>query len=156
MCRKSDNVHTLTQSSQNLDIVRGAICDECIKQWDTDDPIKLAQMIHDINETVGVDKEDQSIRQIECGTIPEVCPSCGTVFQQIADDGVTGCENCYREYACIIKNVLEITRMKKDDRESLAAAELQERLLHSLEEENYEMAAQIRDELLKLEAEDDQ
>ena len=91
-----------------------------------------------------------------------VCPRCGTTHQQVVMERAVGCEECYSVFGETIETLLEIrssnyTHVGKVPprlRRYRALFIERERLLSNLavavEEEDYEAAADLRDQLSKL------
>ena len=100
--------------------------------------------------------------------IPEKpCSSCGTTFQQFLETSLLGCPECYHEFHDALKPILRrihgSTRIKTFDSEQPVSPRIESELLKlqreklkvelqkALVEENYELAAQIRDKLKQVE-----
>ena len=100
--------------------------------------------------------------------IPEKpCPSCGTTFQQFLETSLLGCPECYQEFHDALKPVLRrihgSTRLRTSYKKSSVSPTLDAEMLKlqreklklelqkALVEENYELAAQIRDKLKQVE-----
>ncbi len=93
------------------------------------------------------------------------CPNCGTTFREIAEGGKVGCPTCYEtfrdELSDLIRSVHGTTthtgqvparhRAKQERNEKLK--NLRNELKASIEKEEYEKAATLRDEIRKLESE---
>ncbi len=101
-------------------------------------------------------------KQEEPLAIPEVpCRECGTTFQKFLESGLLGCPVCYTEFHDALKPVLRrlhgVTRVKVGEGEkereqpAINRAELQAELHRALADENYELAAKIRDKLKQIE-----
>jgi len=98
--------------------------------------------------------------------VRNVCPLCGSSFSQIAQTGKIGCGECYRTF----KNELEPNVMRIHGRANHTGKipknmslkisnkrkveELNIRLKKSIIEQNFEEAAEIRDEIKKLNAQE--
>ena len=98
--------------------------------------------------------------------IPEKpCSSCGTTFHQFLETSLLGCPTCYYEFHDALKPILRrihgSTRIRTSNKKpsispaldaellKLQHAKLKIELQKALVEENYELAAQIRDQLNK-------
>ena len=86
------------------------------------------------------------------------CPSCGVTVQYIADTGKVGCADCYttfdKELEAAIKRAHGASEHKNETQPKAdPIAEKKALLRQAIENEEYEKAAEIRDEIRKLEAE---
>lgn len=93
------------------------------------------------------------------------CPTCGTVYREIAESGKVGCPECYRVFADelsgMIRSVHGTTthtgavpsrhRAKKERAEHIKS--LKKQLSDAIAKENFEEAATLRDEIRRVEAE---
>ena len=93
------------------------------------------------------------------------CPECGTTFREITKSGKVGCPACYSTFAEELSGLIQSVhgttshtgnvparhRVKKERTEKLAA--LRTELQKAIENEEYERAATLRDEIRKLESE---
>jgi protein arginine kinase activator len=106
----------------------------------------------------------QAEKRDENFTIPEKpCSSCGITFQQFLETSLLGCPACYQEFHVALKPILRRihggSRIRTSDKEfsvfpppdsdllKLQREKLKQELQKALVEENYELAAQIRDKL---------
>ena len=90
------------------------------------------------------------------------CPKCGYTFSDYAKSGLLGCSECYETFKDKLEPVLQKlhgksyhvnTKVKYNkcaDKPNNKLEELQEELKKSIESEEYEKAAIIRDEIKKL------
>ena len=93
----------------------------------------------------------------------KVCSRCGMTFNKFKTGGRLGCDMCYQSFAqeveILLKNVQGSTRHEGKYPRRMGAgilhkrqvAELRAKLKKSVEEENYEEAARLRDEIKELE-----
>lgn len=91
------------------------------------------------------------------------CPMCKKSFEEIAEDGMVGCGECYKTFADKLQPTLSriygkschmgknpgMAELGKRGR----ILELKEELRKAVENENFELAAQLRDEILSLSGE---
>jgi protein arginine kinase activator len=87
------------------------------------------------------------------------CANCGMSFSQFASKGRLGCGNCYKSFRTQLKDLLrkihgsdrhrgKIPNLPGMEMEHLKEErKLQEELKKAIDEENFEMAAQIRDKI---------
>ena len=95
------------------------------------------------------------------------CPTCGATFSEIAESGKVGCPDCYETFGDELSNLIHSVhgttthtgnvparhRAKRQRGERLK--ELKKQLKEALEQEAYEHAAELRDEIRKLENENE-
>jgi len=79
---------------------------------------------------------------------PDKCPHCGTDLQTILDKSLIGCEKCYVVFRSLIKSSLVGTRKGEDPENSIVDRFVQE-LSEAIAAEDYERAAQLRDQIKK-------
>ncbi len=87
------------------------------------------------------------------------CPSCGSSLEEIVESGRIGCSECYtvfrRELMPTIENIhgkaahigKRPLHRKEEPPKRLLLAQLRDDLQKAVQEENYEKAAQLRDEI---------
>ncbi|MEM9802656.1 MAG: UvrB/UvrC motif-containing protein, partial [Planctomycetota bacterium] len=90
------------------------------------------------------------------------CPSCGTTLEQLRRKGRVGCQDCYHTFSEYLEGLLErmhgATRHEgripgvdvEATRRQRAVEEAETALQHAVAEEDFERAAQLRDELKRL------
>ena len=91
-----------------------------------------------------------------------LCPVCKTSAKDIYQSGRMGCSTCYTVFVDILSlnadtqenkvlgRMPKSNRMRRDRKETIARFKLEIR--QAIEEENYELAATLRDKIKKLEA----
>jgi len=94
----------------------------------------------------------------------KACSRCGMTFNKFKTGGRLGCDVCYQSFAkeveVLLKNVQGSTRhegkyprrMGAGILSKLQISELRAQLKNAIEEENYEEAARLRDEIRELES----
>ena len=92
------------------------------------------------------------------GIKEETCPKCGNLESNIRQ-GIFGCENCYKLKENLTTKVLKtynnfdkyVGKLPREDREfkevALEIKSLQEKLSQSVETEDYEMAASLKEKI---------
>ncbi|MFW5812137.1 MAG: UvrB/UvrC motif-containing protein [Alkalispirochaetaceae bacterium] len=105
---------------------------------------------------------DIFVRSLAGGETDQVCPRCGTRHQELVMNRTVGCEECYAVFGDTIETLLEIRasnythsgKVPPRLRRYRALFIERERILRHLEvaveEEDYESAAELRDQLSKL------
>lgn len=96
------------------------------------------------------------------------CPKCGTSFREIVKSGKIGCADCYENFYDLLipsiqrihgktqhngKTIDVIPHEKKEESVEEKIQKLKSRLQKSIEEQEFEVAAQLRDEIKALESE---
>ena len=91
------------------------------------------------------------------------CPSCGSTLSSISDSGKLGCAQCYEVFAeelaptiaRIHANAVYVkgnsVPVQKEEKEENKLESLKAQLTRAVNEENYELAAKLRDEIRALE-----
>jgi len=94
----------------------------------------------------------------------QVCPKCGMSFEEFQSSGKLGCANCYELFQNrldpLLKRLHGSTRhhgkvpgtIEKERNKSMEIERLREQLDEAIKNEEYEKAAQIRDEIRLLES----
>lgn len=90
------------------------------------------------------------------------CETCGFTFEDIMRTGMPGCPECYRVFSRRLRPVMAKLHgraeyqgkvppgIKEDARREDALGELKEKLARAIREENFELAAVLRDEIRRL------
>jgi protein arginine kinase activator len=133
------------------------LCDSCSKAKGVDDPTGFA--LADLLLGLGAAQE------IERGTTSsQKCPSCGFSHADFKKTGRLGCAQCYETFSEGLSSLLKAmhkgthhtgkvpARISKLLERENALKTLQRDLQRAVAEENYETAAQLRDQLRHLEA----
>ena len=98
----------------------------------------------------------------------ERCPKCGTSFREIVKSGKIGCADCYEKFYDLLvpsiqrihgktqhngKVIDVIHDERKEETAEEKIAKLKNKLQKAIEEQEFELAAQLRDEIKALESE---
>src|SRR5579872_298170 len=152
VCKEKPATVHLTQivgdKMQKLDL-----CEECAKAKGVNDPTSFAMA--DLMLGLGASQElESSVAGIEMK-----CPRCGFSQADFKKSGRLGCPECYKTFSeglsGLLKTMHKGTRHVGKAPESLRSSveyagrlkSLQERLEKAIESENFEEAAQLRDEI---------
>ena len=112
----------------------------------------------------GIDNTESSQKNEE--KVDITCSVCNTSFEEYKKTGKLGCSKCYSTFEKQLKPILEgiygysehigkFPKNKCKDTEAIRTVEqLKEQLNIAIQEEEYEQAAKLRDEILQLEAND--
>jgi len=132
------------------------LCEDCAKQKGVNDPAGFS--IADLLLGLGASQE---IEQAAGG--PDVkCPQCGFTQADFKKSGRLGCSECYKTFAegleGLLKSMHKGTRHIGKVPEGLRTARdasdrlktLQKKLSKAIEDENYEEAAALRDEIKQM------
>lgn len=89
-----------------------------------------------------------------------ICPGCQLSFSQFVQSGLLGCAHCYsafdRRLGDILKGIHSATYHRgrgPGEERMLDIAQLKWKLSGAIEAENFELAAQLRDEIKRIEKE---
>ena len=141
-----------------------SLCHDCAKEMQltnplyTDDPFSLPYeslfgSLFGHTETLGRSEK--------------ACPLCHSTFRQLSKNGKAGCPECYRTFAnelnstvCSIHGAVAHTgrvpaRFKQNQEDKSLLSERKAQLKAAVEEENFELAAKLRDEIRRLETEEE-
>lgn len=135
-----------------------ALCQSCAESLGMDsnmidNPAEIAQLIANAMRELNRNTEE----------LPDIsCTVCETTFKEFTQSGLLGCSQCYNDFSEYLKPMIRryhgVTahKIKKSRRKhpgdsETRLAELQSRMKKALAAEDFETAAQIRDELKQLE-----
>jgi protein arginine kinase activator len=148
---KEATVHLTQIASDKLQKVD--LCEECAKQKGVNDPtgFSLADLLLGLGAAQEIEKGSSN---------PDLhCPACGFTHADFKKAGRLGCAQCYDTFAEGLEGMLKTMhkgtqhvgkapqsmRLTKDLNDRLA--QLQKNLKQAVDEENFEQAAAIRDEI---------
>jgi len=154
VCKERPATVHLTQivgdKMQKLDL-----CEECAKAKGINDPTSFAMA--DLMLGLGASQELESAAA--AAGVELKCPHCGFSQADFKKSGRLGCPECYRTFAeglsgllkTMHKGLRHVGKAPESLRQSRDAIDrlktLQKRLAKAVEEENYEAAAALRDEI---------
>ena len=157
ICKEREATVHLTQIAgdkmQKLDL-----CEECAKTKGVNDPTAFS--LADLLLGLGASQE---IEQAAGGTELK-CPRCGFTQADFKKSGRLGCAECYRTFGEALggllksmhKGVRHVGKVPESLRQSRDVSDqlrtLQKRLNRAIEEEDFEQAALLRDEIKQLSA----
>lgn len=133
------------------------LCEDCAKAKGIDDPAALLVASADLMLGLGAAQE---VEQAVGADLK--CPRCGFSQADFKKSGRLGCPECYKTFAEGLAGLLktmhkgtrhmgkapEALRMSRENSDRLKT--LQKKLAKAIELENFEEAAQLRDELKKM------
>jgi protein arginine kinase activator len=130
------------------------LCETCAQQYLNQEQEETSDSTEDVAQ-----KESESLEEFD----HLVCPNCGITFREFRSQGRLGCPHDYIAFAKELKPLLENIHGEtqhngKFPKRAPHASQLQYRLIklrsdlrNAVEEEEYESAARIRDEIQSLE-----
>src|SRR5882757_5565738 len=151
VCNKKEATVHLTQIAGDK-MQKVDLCEECAKHKGVNDPagFSLADLLLGLGASQEIDQSAGSELK---------CPKCGFTQADFKKAGRLGCAECYSTFADGLEGLLksmhkgtrhtgkvpESLQLSKDLAERLKS--LQKKLTKAIEEENFEQAAQLRDEI---------
>lgn len=159
VCQEREaKVHLTTivgDKMQKLDL-----CEECSKKKGVSDSTGFA--LADLLLGLGASQEMEQVAAAEGRELK--CPHCGFTQADFKKAGRFGCPDCYRTFSEALEGLLktmhkgtrhigkvpEALRQTQDLKERLK--QLQKRLAKAIQDENFELAAQLRDEIKQITA----
>ena len=157
ICKEKPATVHLTQivgdKMQKLDL-----CEDCAKTKGINDPTSFG--LADLDLVLGLGASQQL--EQAAGGVELKCPRCGFTQADFKKSGRLGCPECYRTFAeglaGLLKTMHKGTRHIGKAPEALRATRenadrmksLQAKLAKAIKDENYEQAAQLRDEIKQL------
>ncbi|MBR89774.1 MAG: excinuclease ABC subunit B [Verrucomicrobiales bacterium] len=134
------------------------LCEDCAKDKGVTDPQGFA--LADLLLGLGASSEIEA-----AGGGELVCDECGFAHADFKKSGRLGCPACYQTFAGPLEGMVKQMHkgtehvgkvpkaLQQVKRATQQREKLQQRLARAVEEENYELAAQLRDEIKELEQE---
>ena len=157
VCKEKPATVHLTQivgeKMQKLDL-----CEDCAKTKGINDPTSFG--LADLDLVLGLGASQQL--EQAAGGVELKCPRCGFTQADFKKSGRLGCPECYVTFAEGLRGLLKTmhkgTRHTGKAPEALRATRentdrlktLQAKLAKAIKDENYEQAAQLRDEIKQL------
>src|SRR5437764_6135796 len=156
VCKCNDAAVFLTQIVDGK-MQKAKLSESCSKEKVVQDPtgVPLAELLLGIGAAEEIEKGGSSTR----------CPVCGFTQADFKKTGRLGCSSCYVAFAEGLNSLLKamhkgtehVGKLPARAQRTLALSDrmktLAENLRKAVEEENYETAASLRDEIKKLEHE---
>jgi len=153
-CTKPATLHVTEIREGEAAIVH--LCDTCAREYlepsaDNENPTMAADLASKLDELMGDSNS------------PASCPNCGISFSEFRESGRFGCSQDYTEFMTellpLLENIHEDVEHKgKRPRSTVVGTQEQGQLIqlrnaqrNAIEEEDYETAARLRDEIAGLE-----
>ena len=151
VCNKKEATVHLTQIAGDK-MQKVDLCEECAKQKGVNDPAGFS--LADLLLGLGASQEME-----QSGGAELKCPKCGFTQADFKKAGRLGCAECYTTFADGLEGLLKTMhngtrhggkvpqslQQNRDLAERLKS--LQKKLAKAIDEENFEQAAQLRDEI---------
>jgi protein arginine kinase activator len=157
ICKEREATVHLTQIAGDK-MQKVDLCEECAKTKGVNDPTGFS--LADLLLGLGASQElEQS-----SGGVELKCPRCGFTQADFKKAGRLGCSDCYKTFAegldGLLKSMHKGTRHVGKVPESLRQTrdlsdrlkQLQKKLAKAIQDENFEQAAQLRDEIKQMNA----
>ncbi|HTQ50451.1 MAG TPA: UvrB/UvrC motif-containing protein [Candidatus Acidoferrales bacterium] len=157
ICKEKPATVHLTQivgdKMQKLDL-----CEDCAKAKGINDPTSFSLADADVLFGLGASQEIEQAG----GGVEAKCPRCGFSQADFKKSGRLGCPECYQTFAEGLEGLLktmhkgirhagkvpEALRATREQSDHLKL--LQKKLAKAIEDENFEQAAQLRDEIKQI------
>ena len=157
ICKEKPATVHLTQivgdKMQKLDL-----CEDCAKAKGINDPTSFSLADADVLFGLGASQEIEQAG----GGVEAKCPRCGFSQADFKKSGRLGCPECYQTFAEGLEGLLktmhkgthhsgkvpEALRANREQSDRLKL--LQKKLTKAIEDENFEQAAQLRDEIKQI------
>ncbi len=157
VCKEKEATVHLTQIAKEQ-MQKVDLCEDCAKQKGVNDPagFSLADLLLGLGAS-------QEIEQA-AGGVETKCPTCGFTQADFKKSGRLGCADCYKTFAegleGLLKTMHKGTRHMGKAPRSLQQSRdlsdrlksLQKKLAKAVSDENFEQAAQLRDEIQQVNA----
>ena len=164
-CNKHDATIHLTQIVNNEKVVLN-LCKTCAEKRGFHSPFEqmpfpLADIVSGMVGPVSPSKKGKKDKEAKGET---KCPNCGLTFSEFGRIGRLGCPNCYTAFRPELTNLLRRIHGSADHRGEIAETptedlqyiredkKLRDELRKAIEDENFEMAAELRDRIRELSA----
>jgi protein arginine kinase activator len=151
VCKEKEATVHLTQIAGDK-MQKVDLCEECAKQKGVNDPAGFS--LADLLLGLGASQEMESASGTEVK-----CPACGFTQADFKKAGRLGCSQCYQTFAEGLEQLLKSMHKGTRHRGKVPAAlretqdlaerlkQLQKKLEKAVNDENFEQAAQCRDEI---------
>ena len=158
ICKEKPATIFLSNISAENKKVDMDLCDACAKAKGVDDPAALLIASADLMLGLGVSQEMEQ----SSGGVEIKCPRCGFTQADFKKSGRLGCPECYKTFAEGLEGLLKTMhkgtrhagKVPEALRESREQADrlksLQKKLDKAIKEEDFEQAAQLRDEIKQI------
>lgn len=136
-----------------------ALCEACARAKGLFDPQSLTFAEKFFPEEFK-NRLDKLVRELTAGEAPEKapvsrdllsrCPVCGFKLEDLRRTGHLGCPDCYSVFARELDPAAGIVEEESDEPAAITRARLEKELRQAVSREDYERAAQLRDQINSL------
>lgn len=154
-CKKNEATINFTQVS-NDEKIQYHLCEDCAKKLGFKNPLKSVPFPLGDFLTSMVDKDFKE----KTGSLVQIsCSTCGLTFAEFSKTGKFGCGKCYRSFKTQLDDLLRkihgsnrhVGKFPEGDATAMEPLkqerELQEKLKEAIKNEDFEKAAELRDQL---------
>lgn len=154
ICKKPEVSIIITTIDKDGNTIELALCKECATKKGVGEikKVKLTaqEILTELQEKIS--EEDHNL----------ICPGCGMSYADFRRQGRLGCEHCYETFDKKLETIMKrihgttqhmgktITNSKKTIADRFQIKKLRSVLQNAISKEDYEKAAQIRDQIRKL------
>ena len=160
ICKKNESNIVFTQIINNEKVVL-QICSECAQkkgisiEIESPTPPKIASFIGGFT-AVSTENVDADIPDL-------TCPNCGLTFAEFKHEGLFGCDQCHTAFGEHVSSLLKQIhgtdvyegnvpeKLSVEGKAMRQLKKLRDDLRHSIDAEDYEKAAELRDRISELE-----
>lgn len=152
LCDKCGKKEAVAYTAVNINnhVSEMHLCDECYKKYGG-----LTNIWDAVGAGLGTLFGGFSADKSPAAKKQQLCPKCGTTFDEFLKTSYLGCENCYKEFAASLRPVIMNTQGKlqhvgkipnptEEDNVRREYQRLQRDLQQAVAEERYEEAASIK------------
>ena len=161
-CHERDAVVELTQVADDTK-VELHLCEKCAAEKGISTSASLTKIpVGGFVAALG--KGGQAAAALPSFTHTGTCPTCGGSLEDFRETGRLGCADCYRTFEAPLRDLLRrlhgasrhlgeryVSPGGEPAEETISRAQLRERLKAAVENERFELAAELRDRLRALE-----
>lgn len=157
-CHEREAVVFLTQIAQDQ-VVKRHLCERCAAEQGVETVASLGKTpVGTFLASMGKGLEAATV--LPGITTPDACPTCGATLSDFRESGRLGCSDCYRTFEHPLRDLLRrlhgssrhlgeryLMPGGSPDAGMPSIAQLRSQLKLAVETENFELAAEIRDQL---------
>jgi protein arginine kinase activator len=154
LCEKQEVTVVITTIDKDGQVLELALCKECAAKKGVGEikktKLSAQEILTELQEKIS--EEDHHL----------ICTNCGLSYADFRRQGRLGCEDCYESFASKLEPIIKrihgttqhagktITNSKKKITQQFEIRKLRLTLQNAIEKEDYEKAANIRDQIRKI------
>ena len=157
LCEKCKNKEAVIRFTQIINDEKSTVnlCQECAEVHGIENPVMdlskvFGKLIVNILSDLIKNHDSEPIQKKDS----LVCSNCGLTYEEFKRKGLLGCENCYSDFYDELKVLLrrlhgnnQHITYTKEKQGSVQKARLKTRLKMAIKKEDYEQAAELRDQI---------